>query len=123
MILKIYTLENLISDHGEIPFCQCGCRNKVNVKPDKNKSYIIYKRNGYPKFIKGHYIRVNNPMSNPDFLKKIQGCGNGMFGKHHKEESNLKNRHSQPYLGKHLPEDHKRKILENQISIMGVRFK
>ena len=47
----IHTLEDCIRDIGEIPFCQCGCGNKVNIDP---KYYLRYKKLGYPKFIRGH---------------------------------------------------------------------
>ncbi len=60
------TLDQMISELGEIPYCQCdsnngkGCGQKVNVDP---KCYTGYKENGYPKFIVGHSSRgKKNPM-------------------------------------------------------------
>lgn len=44
--------------------------------------------------------------------KERKGKKNGMYGKHHTEESNTKNRLSQPYLNKHLPEWVREKIRE-----------
>lgn len=58
------TIEDLISEFGEIPLCNCKCGNNVFVDP---KYYDRYKKNsGFPEFIQGHHVRVNNPMDNPE---------------------------------------------------------
>lgn len=63
----MYTIEDCIRDIGEPPFCECGCGNKINVKPDKKGSYAYYKRNGYPKFINGHHNRGKCGKLSPNF--------------------------------------------------------
>lgn len=105
------TLQQIISEFGEIPLCQCGCGHKVNIKLYR---YNNYKINGYPKFIKGHSsktpeakenLRIKNTGNkNPNFEKIVSnetkekmsiaqkenykfnpernvGKNNGMFGK------------------------------------------
>lgn len=47
----IHTLEDCIRDIGEIPFCKCGCKQKVDIYPEK---YKYYKTSGYPIFLMGH---------------------------------------------------------------------
>ncbi len=93
-ILK--TIEQIISELGEIPYCQCDakCGQKVKIKPER---YSYYKNHGYPKFIVGHGLNgkkrpehsekmkgEKNPMwNNPreDLQEKFKGEGNPMFGK------------------------------------------
>lgn len=82
------TLEFIISQLGEIPYCQCdsnngkGCGSKVNVKLDR-RSYNYYKRKGYPRFILGH---------------NSKGKNNGFLGKFHTPEAKKKN--SDAHVGK-----------------------
>lgn len=45
-------------------FCECGCKNKIIVK-------YWHTENNFPRFIRGHHIRINNPSSNPKIMKKI----------------------------------------------------
>ncbi len=75
-VRKIYTLEDLIHDYGEIPFCSCSeCQKnctRVLVNPDEYGSYSQYKLYGYPKYISGHNLKDNN---------------RGMLGKHHTIET------------------------------------
>lgn len=98
---KIYTLENCIHNIGEIPLCQCGCGNKVNINP---KYYYKYKIKGYPKFINYHQLKGKIPW-NKDILtsketrlkqsesakKRFLTNIHPMKGKHHTKESKLKN--------------------------------
>jgi len=90
--MKIYTLEDLIKDLGEIPYCQCdsnegmSCGQKVNVDP---RRYMFYKKHGYPQYIYEH--------------RNVKGIKNGMFGKKHKPETIEKMKQSSPHLSK---EDH-----------------
>lgn len=78
------TLEFIISQLGEIPFCQCdsnegkGCGQKINVRTDR-RSYNYYKRKGYPRFIKEHQFRGKN---NPMYDSKRFGELNPMFDIH-----------------------------------------
>ncbi len=78
----IYTIEDCIRDIGEIPLCQCGCGNKVNVNP---KYYLIYKRLGYPKFIQGHSLIHKSQIIKDKIskTKKEKGCkpNSGSFKK------------------------------------------
>jgi hypothetical protein len=53
---------------AEEHFCGCGCGQKIIIKD-------FHKKNGIPKFIRGHYSRIVN---------------NAMRGKHHTEETKLK---------------------------------
>src|SRR4030067_625678 len=69
----IHTLEDCIRDIGEIPFCQCGCGNKVNIDP---KYYLRYKKLGYPKFIRGHKTHgISWKLSEENKIKRIGKCG------------------------------------------------
>ncbi len=45
------TIEQIISELGEPPLCQCGCGIRYKILTYK---YSSYKKNGYPKFHKGH---------------------------------------------------------------------
>ena len=69
--------------------CKCGCGEDIEIKE-------YHLKTGYkPKYIKGHYIRVNNPMKNPEIAKKLSGensffkrnkfigKNNGFYGKTH----------------------------------------
>jgi CDGSH-type Zn-finger protein len=53
-----------IKENTNKHLCNCGCNE-----------YIIIKRQyysmGIPRFIYGHWIRTNNPMKNPDTIKKV----------------------------------------------------
>ncbi len=51
---KKITLEECIKELGEIPYCQCGCRNKVIIF---TRRYNQYKKNGYPKYLDGHQVK------------------------------------------------------------------
>jgi len=58
------------------PLCACGCKEKTkwcNARKQWNK-YII-----------GHYIRIKNPMDNPETVKKVSGKNSNLFGKTGKE--------------------------------------
>lgn len=48
------TIEEIILELGEIPYCECGCGLKVNIY---SKYYTKYKTQGYPKFIPEHTCR------------------------------------------------------------------
>jgi len=65
----------------EIRICGCGCEDTFECKVNSGQKYI-----------KGHYIRIHNPMKDPEIAKK---CGNTKKGKppprmpgfHHSEET------------------------------------
>lgn len=96
-----------LEDGKQKIFCRCKCGEEIIIKKH-------HKRYGIPKYIKGHYIKIDNPMDNSESRKKIQGKNNVIFGKHRSEEFKRKNRERQPYFGKHLPEEHKQKMIKNQ---------
>ena len=84
------TLEQMIYNLGEIPYCGCkmnegkGCGIKVNVD---TKWYAKYKKNGYPKFIQGHHL----------------------IGKQHSKET--KKKQSDSNKGKHICSEDKKKSI------------
>jgi len=86
------TIEEIISELGEIPLCQCGCGNKVNVNPER---YNEYKRNGYPKYCLGHY-KKGKQVSQETREKHRQA----MLGKHWTLSDETKDKMSKAKKGK-----------------------
>lgn len=99
-------------------YCECPCHGEITIKES-------HKKNGIPKYIKGHYIHtdafklkqsnrmlgVNNHFYNKhhteesrqkikDNLPDISGENNPMYGRQHTEVSKEKNRRS--HLGKRV---------------------
>ncbi len=95
MTSKLKTIEEIISELGEIPLCQCEakCGQRVKINPNR---YSYYKNHGYPRFLVGHGLNgkkrpehsekmkgEKNPMwNNPreDLQEKFKGEGNPMYG-------------------------------------------
>lgn len=79
------TIEDLIKEFGEIPFCKCGCGNKVNIFLNNYSNYK--RRGGFPKFLPSHNTKgINHPL----------------YGKHPSKESikNMSNSHIGLQCGK-----------------------
>jgi hypothetical protein len=74
MTYKLRTLEQIISELGEIPYCQCGCGHKVKIIPQR---YPHYKQYGYPKYIIGHTFKGKK---RPEHLEIMSGSSNPMYG-------------------------------------------
>ncbi len=90
-IKKQRTIEDLIKEFGEIPYCQCdsnegkGCGQKVNISVSNYQNYR--NRGGFPKLLPHHNTKGEN---------------NPFFGKKHTEISILKQKESA--IGKHCGE-------------------
>lgn len=140
----IYTLEDCIHDIGEIPICDCPCKQKIPINP---KYYAKYKKLGYPKFIRGHQgykSEIHKIYTIEDFIKDIgeiphcqcdsndgKGCGNKVNVKLDRKNFMIYKRlgypkflvgHSSkgknnPFLGKtHKPES----IEKNKLAHIGI---
>ena len=104
-----------------IPYkCDCKCNGIV---PLEKRKVIMYEQKGYPKFIKGHYMKMNNPSKNLETknFEKIYGrfppifdlcwCGCNEIvygGKRYKTHHNIKVKH--PSKGLHITKQHKEKL-------------
>jgi len=81
--------------------CKCGCGGKI-----EKKKYHTCKGYKIPEFIRGHHIRINNPMHDLEVVKKFlgenspnkqlqkriktTGINNGFYGKTHTDEQKKK---------------------------------
>lgn len=75
-----YTQEDLIKEFGEIPLCDCGCGQKINVSLKHRFDYR--RRGGYPKFIHNHHCKGEN-----SFYFGLSKEEHPNFGKKHSKET------------------------------------
>jgi len=72
----IHTVEELEAKLGEIPYCKCGCGEKVTVTLTYG-SIVGYNNKGYPKHIKGHaskkeLLKLRPPRRKLQFAQKAR---------------------------------------------------
>lgn len=94
--------------------CECGCGETVSLVTKTNNKWGYIK--GQPvRFIRGHYIRVNNPGDNPEIRARMTAANKGKkrsletrakISKNHADVTGEKN----PFYGKHLSNETKTKI-------------
>lgn len=60
--------------------CKCGCGKEIIIKPH-------HKYHGIPSFLKGHHIKLSNPMHREEIKEKIKGDKNPFYGKTHTLEN------------------------------------
>jgi len=51
---------------SETTYCECACGEEIIIK-----KFHMWGKNKIPKFKDGHWIRLNNPMKNPNSIKKM----------------------------------------------------
>lgn len=64
-------IDKFIADNKGTHFCHCGCNEEIII----TRSHY---HDGIPKYIHGHYIRVNHPMKRPEIAVKMCGDNNPM---------------------------------------------
>jgi hypothetical protein len=71
------TVKEWITQQQGKHFCQCGCGQPIEIKPWHHSA-------GIPKYLQGHYARVNNPNYKPELHVTREcecGCGELVSGK------------------------------------------
>ncbi|HUU88366.1 MAG TPA: hypothetical protein VMX17_11535 [Candidatus Glassbacteria bacterium] len=107
-------------------YCKCGCGERI-----EKKEYHTWTGYKIPEYIRGHYIRNNNPMHDQEVVKKFlgenspnkklekrlktTGESNGFYGKTHTDE--LKKKWSKERIGVIRSEKSKKKQSETRTGV------